>query len=89
MFNFEGGCYAKVIRLRPDTSPRSMRHSDVRNGARNVVLDPVTRAVDFDADTITRIPAPVTRFSRSPTTSPAAPVATPGMWCSSRLTPSA
>ena len=54
VFNFEGGCYAKVIRLRPDTEP------EIYNATRmfgtvleNVVLDPTTRAVDYDAETIT------------------------------------
>lgn len=54
VFNFEGGCYAKVIRLRPDTEPEiyaaTQRFGTVLE---NVVLDPATRTVNFDADTIT------------------------------------
>jgi phosphoenolpyruvate carboxykinase (ATP) len=54
VFNFEGGCYAKVIRLRPDTEPEiyaaTQRFGTVLE---NVVLDPATRAVDFNGDSIT------------------------------------
>jgi len=54
VFNFEGGCYAKVIRLKPETEPEiyaaSQRFGTVLE---NVVLDPATKAVDFDADRIT------------------------------------
>jgi phosphoenolpyruvate carboxykinase (ATP) len=54
VFNFEGGCYAKVIRLRPDTEPEiyaaTQRFGTVLE---NVVLDPASRVVNFDADTIT------------------------------------
>ncbi len=54
VFNFEGGCYAKVIRLRAETEPEiyaaTQRFGTVLE---NVVLDAATRAVDFDADRIT------------------------------------
>ena len=54
VFNFEGGCYAKVIRLRPDTEPEIYAAAQMFGTVlENVVLDPVTRAVNFDADTIT------------------------------------
>ena len=54
VFNFEGGCYAKVIRLRPDTEPEIYAATQMFGTVlENVVLDPVTRAVNFDADTIT------------------------------------
>jgi phosphoenolpyruvate carboxykinase (ATP) len=54
VFNFEGGCYAKVIRLRPDTEPEIYGATQMFGTVlENVVLDPVTRAVNFDADTIT------------------------------------
>ena len=54
VFNFEGGCYAKVIRLRPDTEPEIYAATEMFGTVlENVVLDPVTRAVNFDADTIT------------------------------------
>jgi phosphoenolpyruvate carboxykinase (ATP) len=54
VFNFEGGCYAKVIRLRPDTEPEIYRATQMFGTVlENVVLDPITRVADFDADSIT------------------------------------
>jgi phosphoenolpyruvate carboxykinase (ATP) len=54
IFNFEGGCYAKVIRLRPETEPEIYAASRMFGTVlENVVLDPATRAVDFDSDKIT------------------------------------
>jgi phosphoenolpyruvate carboxykinase (ATP) len=54
VFNFEGGCYAKVIRLSREGEPEiwdvSHRFGTVLE---NVVLDPTTRAVDFNSDKIT------------------------------------
>jgi len=54
VFNFEGGCYAKVIRLsregEPDIYATTRRFGTVLE---NVVVDPETRAVDLDAATIT------------------------------------
>jgi phosphoenolpyruvate carboxykinase (ATP) len=54
VFNFEGGCYAKVIRLDPDQEPEIFKAS-TRFGTilENVVLDPVTAAADFDDATLT------------------------------------
>lgn len=53
IFNFEGGCYAKTIRLSPVTEPEIW--NAIRFGAivENVVVDPETRLVDFDSDAIT------------------------------------
>nr|MBA3659190.1 phosphoenolpyruvate carboxykinase (ATP) [Gemmatimonadales bacterium] len=54
VFNFEGGCYAKVIRLRAETEPEIYAASQSFGTVlENVVLDPVTRAPDFDADALT------------------------------------
>jgi phosphoenolpyruvate carboxykinase (ATP) len=49
IFNFEGGCYAKMIRLSPDSEPE-IYATTKRFGTvlENVVIDPVTRELDFD-----------------------------------------
>jgi phosphoenolpyruvate carboxykinase (ATP) len=54
VFNFEGGCYAKVIRLNPKTEPE-IHAATQRFGTilENVVLTPDTRAIDFDDGSIT------------------------------------
>ena len=51
VFNFEGGCYAKVIRLSQAAEPEIWAASH-RFGSvvENVVVDPVTRGVDLDSD---------------------------------------
>ena len=67
VFNFEGGCYAKVIRLSQTGEPEIWAATE-RFGAviENVVLDPITRVVDYDADTLTentRSSYPLTHLS--------------------------
>ncbi|TVR09835.1 MAG: phosphoenolpyruvate carboxykinase [Salinarimonadaceae bacterium] len=49
IFNFEGGCYAKTIKLSPEAEPEIFETTR-RFGTvlENVVLDPVTRVPDFD-----------------------------------------
>ncbi len=54
VFNFEGGCYAKTIRLSPEGEP------DIHRATRmfgtileNVVLDGRTREIDYDSGEIT------------------------------------
>ena len=54
IFNFEGGCYAKCIRLSREAEPEIFDAS-LRFGAvlENVVFDPTTREVDFDDESKT------------------------------------
>ena len=54
IFNFEGGCYAKVIRLSAEHEPQ-IYATTRRFGTilENVVYDPVTRLIDLDDDIIT------------------------------------
>ncbi|MFZ5616129.1 MAG: phosphoenolpyruvate carboxykinase [Pseudomonadota bacterium] len=49
LFNFEGGCYAKMIRLSPEAEPE-IYATTKRFGTvlENVVIDPATRALDLD-----------------------------------------
>ncbi len=49
VFNFEGGCYAKMIRLSPTAEPE-IYATTKRFGTvlENVVMDPVTREIDLD-----------------------------------------
>jgi phosphoenolpyruvate carboxykinase (ATP) len=53
-FNYEGGCYAKVINLSPEAEPDIYRTTQMFGTVlENVVLDPVTRRVRFDDQSIT------------------------------------
>jgi phosphoenolpyruvate carboxykinase (ATP) len=49
VFNFEGGCYAKMIRLSPEAEPE-IYATTKRFGTvlENVVIDPDTREIDFN-----------------------------------------
>lgn len=53
VFNFEGGCYAKMINLSPEAEPEiyatTRRFGTVLE---NVVMDPVTRELDFDDNSL-------------------------------------
>ena len=54
MFNFEGGCYAKVIRLNPRHEPEIHRTTRVFGTVlENVVCDEETRILDLDSDAVT------------------------------------
>lgn len=54
VFNFEGGCYAKVIKLSPSAEPQiyacTQRFGTILE---NVVHDPATRMIDLDDDSLT------------------------------------
>jgi phosphoenolpyruvate carboxykinase (ATP) len=54
IFNFEAGCYAKVIQLSPTAEPQ-IYAATRRFGTilENVVFDPVTRRIDLDDEAIT------------------------------------
>jgi len=54
VFNFEGGCYAKVIGLSASAEPE-IYATTRRYGAilENVPIDPITRLIDLDDDTLT------------------------------------
>jgi phosphoenolpyruvate carboxykinase (ATP) len=54
VFNFEDGCYAKVIRLSPEAEPQI--HACTRRFGtilENVVLDPLSRRLDLNDDALT------------------------------------
>ncbi len=54
IFNFEGGCYAKVIRLSPEGEPEIYGATQMFGTVlENTVLDPATRTIEFDNDRIT------------------------------------
>jgi phosphoenolpyruvate carboxykinase (ATP) len=54
IFNFEGGCYAKVINLSPESEPDIYRTTQMFGTVlENVVLDPATKSVKFADQSIT------------------------------------
>jgi phosphoenolpyruvate carboxykinase (ATP) len=54
IFNFEGGCYAKVIRLSKEAEPE-IYETTRKFGTilENVIMDPVTKQLDLDDDSLT------------------------------------
>jgi phosphoenolpyruvate carboxykinase (ATP) len=68
VFNFEGGCYAKVIRLNPETEPEIYKASlQFGSVLENVAINPDTREIDFGSDVYTentRSAYPITSLPR-------------------------
>nr|WP_205763620.1 phosphoenolpyruvate carboxykinase [Pseudopontixanthobacter vadosimaris] len=53
VFNFEGGCYAKMIRLSEDAEPEIFATTrKFGTVLENVVMDPETRELDFDDNSL-------------------------------------
>ncbi|MEM9668115.1 MAG: phosphoenolpyruvate carboxykinase [Pseudomonadota bacterium] len=53
LFNFEGGCYAKMINLSPENEPEIYgTTSQWGTVLENVVMDPETRELDFNDNTL-------------------------------------
>jgi phosphoenolpyruvate carboxykinase (ATP) len=69
VFNLEGGCYAKVIRISPEDEPQIYRTTRMFGTLiENVVMDRVTRRMDLDADAITentRAAFPITHLDNA------------------------
>jgi len=68
IFNFEGGCYAKVIRMDKEEEPEI--YNAIRHGAllENVVYDSQTNEIDFDDNTKTentRVSYPIDYINNS------------------------
>ena len=54
VFNYEGGCYAKVIRLSESAEPEIHATTKMFGTIlENVVFDPVTRMIDLDDESVT------------------------------------
>ena len=53
IFNFEGGCYAKTIKLSAENEPRLRTTRQFGTVLENVPMDPDTRLVDLDSEEIT------------------------------------
>lgn len=70
VFNFEGGCYAKVLGLRQESEPEIFATTHMYGTIlENVALDPVTRIIDVDNDHKTQNTRAAYRLSSIPNAS--------------------
>lgn len=53
IFNFEGGCYAKCINLTEESEPEIYRAIKFGSLVENVVVDPITRKIQYEDASIT------------------------------------
>lgn len=53
IFNFEGGCYAKTIRLSQEGEPQIWNAIRFGSVLENVIVDPATRVPDYDSASVT------------------------------------
>jgi phosphoenolpyruvate carboxykinase (ATP) len=73
VFNFEGGCYAKCIKLSAEAEPEIYAATNQFGAVlENVVFDPETRVCDFDSDAKTENTAPRRAWLASSRNSPPA-----------------
>src|SRR3990170_2348413 len=78
VFNFEGGCYAKVIRLSPDMEPEIHRTTGMFGTIlENVGMDTMSRRIDLDDATLTENTRASYPLSSIPRVSPSGSVGHP------------
>jgi phosphoenolpyruvate carboxykinase (ATP) len=68
VFNFEGGCYAKTIKLKRENEPQIFDAIKFGSVLENVVIEEYTRRLDFDSDAKTentRVAYPIDYISNA------------------------